>query len=359
MSKILLKSALIVGLLSATASFAQAQKFGDNLGNHIATKNLEMNNNQILNASGIVIGSATPLTNTSIALQIGAGKALVISSVADPVTLDAVEGMIVYNTTSTQFEAYKGGSWSPISTPLRNSPDGIETAANNNGYTLTQTGQDLVLRLAPADETHPGIVTTGVQTFGGNKTFGGSATVTNGLEVIGGATTLGGNLAVATATILNGTLNVVGKTTLAGADAAGVVPAIEMTGLVAATTTEAQNYLVVDAQGNVKKGESSIAKLGKYSRPLPAATTDFDPEGNSAATYNIEVLGIKKNDAVVVNFDADQFADFAGLTILSAAATADDNVRVVIADLRNPAISYSAPVITGKNLIITKYNPGQ
>ena len=114
MKKIILKTALMIAVLSATSYIAEAQqKFGDNLGNHKATKDLDMNTKQVLNTSGVVIGSATALTNTSIALQIGtANQAIVISSVAlNGDILLPVNGMIIYNTTDKKFFLYQDSAW--------------------------------------------------------------------------------------------------------------------------------------------------------------------------------------------------------------------------------------------------------
>lgn len=51
----------------------------------------------------------------------------------------------------------------------------VGSSPNANAATLT--GQ--VLNLQPADGTHPGVVSTGTQTFGGNKTFTGTISASN------------------------------------------------------------------------------------------------------------------------------------------------------------------------------------
>ena len=54
-------------------------KTGDNLGNHKAVKDLEMSNQRVINASGIVIGSAS-FTNNSVQLELsGVNKALLLN----------------------------------------------------------------------------------------------------------------------------------------------------------------------------------------------------------------------------------------------------------------------------------------
>ncbi|WP_293788391.1 hypothetical protein [uncultured Pedobacter sp.] len=374
MKQFLLKSVLMMGLLFATAFFAKAQKFGDNLGNHTATKDLQMAGKSIFNAEGIAIGTAT-ISNGSVALQIGsANKAILISSVtANTDIATPVNGMIVYNNTDNKFYLYQNGAWVTFALSLKASTDGIESVSNANGYTLTQVGQETVLKLAPADATNPGVVTAIDQTFGGNKTFNGNVSVATGasLNVVDGATTLGGTLSVAkdvtvgsasvpANSILNGALSVNGQSTLAGAVTGASTPtsAIKIVNPVDVSASDVQSYLVVDADGNVKRGASSNASLAKYQIPVPLGTSAaFDPEGNSGVEFTLNINEIKVNDAIVVNFAAADRAKFAGLTILSATASADGTVKVNIADFRNPAVAgYTVPDIDSANLIVTKYN---
>lgn len=374
MNRILLKSILIVGLLAGVTSFAQAQKFGDNLGNHIATKDLQMAGKNIFNAEGIAIGT-TALTNGSVALQIGtANKAILVSAVAANADIQApLNGMIVYNNTDNKFYLYQNSAWVTFAIALRASTDGIESVSNANGYTLTQVGQETVLKLAPADATNPGVVTAIDQTFGGNKTFNGNLTVATGatLNVADGASTLGGTLTVAgnltagTATApatstFNGTMQVAGSTILAGSvnDGNGPVSAVKITNTVDAVAADEQNYLVVDQDGNVKIGSFNGKSLAKYLVAVPAGSSaNFDAEGNSGIEIVLNINDVKLNDAIVVNFAAVDRAKFAGLSILSAVATADGQVTVNIADFRNPAApGYAAPAIDVARLIVTKYN---
>lgn len=373
----LLKLALITGLVTATSFFAKAQKFGDNLGNHKATKDLQMEGKTILNAAGLAIGATTLDPAGSVALKIGsATKAILISSVAANADIAAAEnGMIVYNTTDNKFYLYQNSAWVTFALGLKVATD-IGTTPTPNGYTLTQEGEEMVLRLTPADGTNPGIVSIDAQTFGGAKTFLGNTAVdgTSTLTVGTGATTLGGTLTVAgdvtvgtTATIvntiLNSNLSVVGGTTdLTGSLGApgSETPSITINNALTALPTEEQNYLVVDAAGKLKIGTFNGNSLAKYQVPVPTgASAGFDTESNSGITVTLAVTGIKANDGIVVNFAAADVARFAGLTILSATATADGVVTVNIADFRNPAPTtgtYTVPSIDGANLIVTKYN---
>jgi len=53
----------------------------------------------------------------------------------------------------------------------------VASSPDVNGATVTKSNDTLTLVLHPADATHPGIVTTGTQTFGGDKTFAGNTTM--------------------------------------------------------------------------------------------------------------------------------------------------------------------------------------
>jgi hypothetical protein len=388
MKKSLLKLALILGLVTCTSYFAQAQKFGDNLGNHTATKDLLMSGKMIKNAAGLAIGVAE-VTNNNVALQIdGADKAILIPRVTNilPETIAApLNGMIVYSLADNTFYLYQNGAWVTFALGLNATGAGIEMTANDNGYTLTQVGQQTVLKLAAADATHPGIVTAVAQTLGGDKTFAGNVIVdaASTLTVGTGATTLGGTLTTTGAatlnstvtaagdltvgttttaanTALNGNLTVTGATVLAGAQGAAgsETSAIKMTNVVAAAAADEQSFVVLDADGNVKKGSFNGKSLAKYQVPVPAGSSaTFDPEGNSGIDITLTIPGIVADDAIVVNFSNADRAKFAGLTILSATATGVNTVVVTIADFRNPAVAgYARPDIDAANLIVTKYN---
>ncbi|RZM18091.1 MAG: hypothetical protein EOO88_41635, partial [Pedobacter sp.] len=154
--------ALVVMALIGNSVFAQ-QKFGDNLGNHNANKNLLLNSHQLLNTSGIAIGTAV-FSSNSVALEISAtNKAFLLSRLAtnaDMLALTAVNGMMVYVTGDSKFYLYQGDTWVPVSTGITVSIP--NTSSTANGFTLSTLG---ILALSPADATNPGIVTTGTQTI--------------------------------------------------------------------------------------------------------------------------------------------------------------------------------------------------
>src|SRR5690606_7002816 len=103
---------LSIGLTSVSSYplFAQ-QRLGDNLGNHKAGQDLDMNtksitNADVINANGAVIGQVGAVNNTHVALQVnGTNQAMLVPRVTDllnattpsiPVA-NAVNGMIVYD----------------------------------------------------------------------------------------------------------------------------------------------------------------------------------------------------------------------------------------------------------------------
>ena len=55
----------------------------------------------------------------------------------------------------------------------------VGASPNANGLTITQTTDEVTVRLQPASGAFPGAMTTGTQTFGGDKTFNGAITASN------------------------------------------------------------------------------------------------------------------------------------------------------------------------------------
>ncbi|HCL06921.1 MAG TPA: hypothetical protein DHW64_13625, partial [Chitinophagaceae bacterium] len=105
---------ILVLVLLSFVSNTSAQKFGDNLGNHIASDTLRMNGFRIVNAQGIAIGTARILNN-NIALQIdGLDKALLLPRVTDTLAIpnaNAVNGMLVYSLVDDKFYFRQNGVW--------------------------------------------------------------------------------------------------------------------------------------------------------------------------------------------------------------------------------------------------------
>ena len=99
-------------ILSAFFLQANAQSFGDNLGNHNAAMDLNMKSHNVVNASRIAIGT-TYFINSNIALQIdGANKAILISRVNDTLAIDTpVNGMLIYTNIDNKFYARQANTW--------------------------------------------------------------------------------------------------------------------------------------------------------------------------------------------------------------------------------------------------------
>lgn len=372
----LLKITCVAGLLTGISSVAQAQnqKMGDNLGNHKATKDLQMGANAILNAKAIAIGIAD-VTNTSIALQVeGVDKALLIPRVTNLAAIpvaNLVNGMIVYSTADNKFYLYQNGAWTTFAMALKMSDSGIEATGNERGYTLTTVGQETMLKLAPADATNPGVVTaSGDQVFGGNKAFNGNVEVNGAatLKVNQGATTLLGTLTVGTAlapkaSVLNGALTVnKGITTLTGNVGTDALPVsgVVINSVVAAAGVADEQVLVVDkTTGEVKRSVLSANAFLKQKISIPTVTLG----ANESTKIVLTVPGILINDGVVVNYDANDMSSTPGLeylSIINATATGENQVSVTIADMRQenadgtPLVSAST-LLTGKSFTVTRY----
>ncbi len=89
---------------------------GDNLGTHKAEKDLNMNDKKIVSVSGMVIGNATLINNTSVALELaGTDKAFLFNRVASlPAIVAPVDGMAVYNNGDQRFYIRQNGVWETV-----------------------------------------------------------------------------------------------------------------------------------------------------------------------------------------------------------------------------------------------------
>jgi microcystin-dependent protein len=108
---------IVLQLLVSYISYSQI-KVGDNLGNHCATKTLNMNNQSLTNVTGIAIGSNT-LINANVGLQLDGNKAIVIPHVnnllspTEPAIPEAntINGMLVYDETTDQLFIRQNNQW--------------------------------------------------------------------------------------------------------------------------------------------------------------------------------------------------------------------------------------------------------
>ena len=317
-NKVKLLMAILI-LFAMGTNYVSAQiKIGDNLGNHKAIKDLDMNTNKIVNASGAVIGAAT-FTNASVALELaGTDKAILINRVATlAAILLPVDGMVVFQNSDSKMYVRQGGAWVTFGTSnnlvTSLTASAVGATPNGDGLTLSSSQGTITINLQPADATRPGVLTAGSQTIGGNKTFTGTTTFQ---DVV----------------------------VSAGINAANISP----------STNVADVILVQDASGNVKKSALFAGSIMKVNVPIPGGTSALFTSDNMLITVTLTVAGIAQDDGVVVNFSNADQASFVGLTILSSIATAANTVKVYLADVRNPADpSYAAVAIDAKNLTVT------
>lgn len=88
------------------------------------------------------------------------------------------EGFIVYDDTTNTVKFSDGASWTNIAAAGGSgvsSLAAVDSSPNANGATIVGT----TLNLEPASASFPGVVTTGVQSFAGAKTFTGAITASN------------------------------------------------------------------------------------------------------------------------------------------------------------------------------------
>jgi len=123
-----MKTAFQIAIIEWTVSMGNiyAQTIlGDNLGSHIATKNLDINNFDLINsrlvsARSAVIGSTNTTLPDNVALKIeGSNGTILIPRVTDLLnsttpsipTANVLNGMIVYNNKDNQFYFRQNGTW--------------------------------------------------------------------------------------------------------------------------------------------------------------------------------------------------------------------------------------------------------
>lgn len=115
----------------------------------------------------------------------------------------------------------------------------FSNTSNANGLTIDNTGTNPTIALNAADATHPGGVSTGLQTFGGDKTFAGKITGSNGLVI----TTGGANI--------TGVTNITGNTNVTGdADVTGTFHVLN--------TTKLDNTLTITTGGANITGATKV-----------------------------------------------------------------------------------------------------
>jgi hypothetical protein len=107
---------LLTLLFLSSIRFASAQqKLGDNLGNHTATKTLDINNHDIVGVKGMVIGSGS-ISNNSVILDLqSSSQAVVIPRITNIQSIPSgnlINGMIAYDNLTNKFYVRENGAWS-------------------------------------------------------------------------------------------------------------------------------------------------------------------------------------------------------------------------------------------------------
>jgi|GEM_PF-3553300 len=392
MKSALLKLTAVVGITAASSVLAQAQvKMGDNLGNHTATKTLNMGAFDIWNTTGVSIGTPSTYSalSASIALQIADGtKALMVSTVANTAAIvTPANGMIVYSTADNMLMVYSNSAWVGfLSSGL---VTGAPTAATVNGITITPvttttngvTSTTSTITLAPASLTTPGIVNfdPAGQTFGGPKTFAGNVVVGSSAAVatstLNGALTVGsvttpatstlngdlvvGNTTTSAASTFNGAATVTGKTILTGNSGTIAVPVngVFIPSMITAANTGESTLVIDNISGEVRK--SLLAPLSSVHISVPIPTVVI--ANNTAVQIALSgVTGVTVDDGIAVNYQASEVSaavDLPYIAILSAVATGTGTVLVTVADMRDPstATTDAGTLLSGKHFYITRY----
>jgi hypothetical protein len=146
------------------------RKLSDNLGNHIAIKDLNLsnkniNNVKVVNTDNLIIGTGSSVTNQSIALQVnGSDQAILIPRVTDLLNVtapsipvaNAVEGMMVYDVATHKLYIRDNSAWVTYGWPSLSS--GQILIGNSSGIAQPRT--------VTGDIT---LTNTGVTTIGAGK----------------------------------------------------------------------------------------------------------------------------------------------------------------------------------------------
>jgi hypothetical protein len=110
----LLRVLLLAFLLNLSFNLAAQQYLGDNMGSHVANRDLKMNGKNIVNAAGLVIGSAS-FTNPNVILDINSlSKVMVIPRVTNIATLTGTidNGSMAYDVATNKFYIRENNAWS-------------------------------------------------------------------------------------------------------------------------------------------------------------------------------------------------------------------------------------------------------
>ena len=301
---------------------AQAQvRFGDNLGNHQATKDLDMKTFNVKNIGILGYNSIATISNVSGGGNIGTAATTVDKYTIFPVnqtstgqalTLptpgDGAIGHVAYikNAGTASFTmygvtvaiggmvqlTYDGAAWSVTSAGTAVSVLGTPTGSNANGGVIAGN----TLSLSFADGTNPGLVSTGTQTFAGDKTLSGATTFTGNVSQTGSTTFSTGTGTV----LLNGDVSLAAGKSLAYASGAGNFDQSLSTGTFKTGTGAVSLNGITTLNGNttLSSGKSfsftdgttntitlsSPTSVTSYALTLPTAAAAFNGQMLSSTT---------------------------------------------------------------------------
>jgi hypothetical protein len=137
-----IKGLLLILFITLNTFIYGQQRLGDNLGSHQATKDLNMNSKNVVNAAGMVIGAAT-LTNTNVILDIkSSSKVLVIPRVnnINLMTGTIDNGSMAYDIATNKFLIRENDIWTSFGNFSLNSGQIMLGSAGNRAIPVTISG---------------------------------------------------------------------------------------------------------------------------------------------------------------------------------------------------------------------------
>ena len=259
--------------------------------------------NQVLttNGSGVITcvtddtGTDTD-TNTTYA----AGNGISISGASNTIAVNPqVGGGLSFSSgqlgliacTAGQILKYSGTAWGcAADSDTVSAGDGIGTTAvgtldsqvkNSNGATIYDNGGTLTIALQTADETAAGLVSTGLQTFSGAKTFTSPLTVQNNFVQSGAATFTTGTGAVA----LNGDVTIASGSSL-------TLGAVCVSGQVLSTNESGAVVCVTDDIGTDTDTDTTYAAGDGITISGAANTISVNPQTGGGLEFNSGQLSL-------------------------------------------------------------------
>ena len=198
------------------------------------------------------------------------------------------------------------------------------TLASDDGITLTDEDETIgsvtvvrrSLTITPADATHPGAVSTGTQSFSGDKTFNNNVSVTSDLTVggdshINGSQTVDLNSTIVGDETIQGSLQVDTDSTVTGNSSVGgnlIVTGSGSTG----TTMSVGTDLTVEANSLIKGDEHILGGLEVDGNTVIQGDLTVNGTTTTVNSTNLEITD--KN--ILVNKDGDDTtAEGAGITV--------------------------------------------